>query len=113
MRGWWFDVDGVAALRHQVARVDADLSVWCARVGDPMAGGLAMAVRSLRDRLRGDWVSMIDAVAARLGDVVVAAHSPVSYDDPDDSGPFDLICRHGSLTSDEMLVPLVGARGRR
>ncbi len=64
MRGWWFDVDGVAALRHQVARVDADLSVWCARVGDPMAGGLAMAVRSLRDRLRGDWVSMIDAVAA-------------------------------------------------
>ena len=64
MRGWWFDVDGVAALRHQVARVDADLSVWCARVGDPMAGGLAMAVRSLRDRLRGDWVSTIDAVAA-------------------------------------------------
>ena len=64
MRGWWFDVDGVAALRHRVARVDADLSVWCARVGDPMAGGLAMAVRSLRDRLRGDWVSMIDAVAA-------------------------------------------------
>jgi len=64
VRGWWFDVDGVAALRHQVARVDADLSVWCARVGDPMAGGLAMAVRSLRDRLRGDWVSMIDAVAA-------------------------------------------------
>ena len=64
MRGWWFDVDGVAALRHQVARVDPDLSVWCARVGDPMAGGLAMAVRSLRDRLRGDWVSMIDAVAA-------------------------------------------------
>jgi len=64
VRGWWFDVDGVAALRHQVARVDADLSVWCARVGDPMAGGLAMAVRSLRDRLRGDWVSTIDAVAA-------------------------------------------------
>ena len=64
MRGWWFHVDGVAALRHQVARVDADLSVWCARVGDPMAGGLATAVRSLRDRLRGDWVSMIDAVAA-------------------------------------------------
>lgn len=72
-------------------------------------------VRSRAEVIAHGWFgpTMIDAVAARLGDVVVAAHSPVSYDDPDDSGPFDLICRHGSLTPDEMLVPLVGARGRR
>jgi hypothetical protein len=50
-------------------------------------------------------------VAARLGDVVVAAREPVSLDDPDDSGPYDLVCRHGSLTPDEMLVPLIAARG--
>ncbi|MGA1346195.1 MAG: alkaline phosphatase family protein [Ilumatobacteraceae bacterium] len=50
-------------------------------------------------------------VAGRLGDVVVAAREPVSYVDPDDSGPFELVCRHGSLTSAEMLVPLVAARG--
>ncbi len=72
------------------------------------------------------WVRTIDEVIAegwfgrrvpppvrsRLGDVVVAAREPVSYHDPDDSGPFELICRHGSLTPDEMLVPLVAARGR-
>jgi hypothetical protein len=42
----------------------------------------------------------------------VAAYEPVSYHDPDDSGPFELICRHGSLTAEEMLVPLIAARGR-
>lgn len=50
-------------------------------------------------------------IASRMGDVVVAAREPVSYDDPEDSGPFELICRHGSLTEDEMLVPFIAARG--
>lgn len=50
-------------------------------------------------------------VAARMGDVVVAARDPISLHDPDDSGPYALICRHGSLTADEMLVPFIGARG--
>ncbi len=49
-------------------------------------------------------------VAARLGDVALVARSPISFDDPADSGPFQLVCRHGSLTSAEMLVPLLGAR---
>jgi hypothetical protein len=35
------------------------------------------------------------------------ARAPVSFDDPADSGPFQLVCRHGSLTPDEMLVPFV------
>jgi hypothetical protein len=47
-----------------VTDLDADLSAWCAREGDPMVGGLAMAVRALRDRVRGDWVPMLEAVAA-------------------------------------------------
>lgn len=45
-------------------------------------------------------------VVARLGDVALVARDPVSFHDPADAGPFDLICRHGSLTSAEVLVPL-------
>ena len=48
-------------------------------------------------------------VAARLGDVALAAHAPVSFHDPADTGPFPLVCRHGSLTSAEVLVPLLAA----
>ena len=46
-------------------------------------------------------------IAARLGDVALVAHQPVSFHDPADSGPFPLVCRHGSLTSAEVLVPLL------
>lgn len=48
-------------------------------------------------------------VAARLGDVAVIAREPVSYHDPADSGPFALVCRHGSMTSAEINVPLVAS----
>jgi predicted AlkP superfamily pyrophosphatase or phosphodiesterase len=51
-------------------------------------------------------------VAARLGDVALVACEPVTFFDPADSGPYELVCRHGSLTSAEMLVPLLVARGR-
>ncbi len=46
-------------------------------------------------------------VAQRLGDVALVAFEDVSYHDPADSGPYELQCRHGSLTSAEMYVPLV------
>ncbi len=46
-------------------------------------------------------------VAARLGDVALVAREPITFFDPADSGPFELICRHGSLTSAEMYVPLL------
>jgi Type I phosphodiesterase / nucleotide pyrophosphatase len=49
-------------------------------------------------------------ILRRLGDVALAAHEPVSFEDPADSGPFQLLCRHGSLTSAEMLVPFIAAR---
>ena len=48
-------------------------------------------------------------VAARLGDIALVARDPISFHDPADSGPFQLVCRHGSLTSAEMLVPLLAA----
>jgi len=53
--------------------------------------------------------AMAPSVRSRLGDVALVAHEPVSFDDPADSGPFELVCRHGSLTSAEVNVPLVGA----
>ena len=50
-------------------------------------------------------------VQARLGDVALVAHQDVSFDDPADSGPFQLVCRHGSLTPAEVYVPLIAALG--
>jgi hypothetical protein len=49
------------------------------------------------------------AARARLGDVALVAREPVSFDDPEDTGLFHLIGRHGSLTSAEMAVPLLAA----
>jgi predicted AlkP superfamily pyrophosphatase or phosphodiesterase len=48
---------------------------------------------------------------ARLGDVALVARDPIAYVDADDTGPFELIARHGSLTPAEMRVPLLVARG--
>jgi predicted AlkP superfamily pyrophosphatase or phosphodiesterase len=53
--------------------------------------------------------AMAPSVRSRLGDVALVAYEPVSFHDPADSGPFELVCRHGSLTSAEVNVPLVGA----
>lgn len=57
--------------------------------------------------------AMSAPVASRLGDVALVAREPVTFFDPADSGPYDLVCRHGSLTSAEMLVPLLATRGHR
>jgi hypothetical protein len=48
-----------------------------------------------------------DAAADRLGDVLLAAKGTCAFDDPADTGPYLLVGRHGSLTEDEMLVPLL------
>jgi Type I phosphodiesterase / nucleotide pyrophosphatase len=67
------------------------------------------------------WIHTIDEVEAlgwfggpltgearaRLGDVAVVPHRPVAYLDPADLGDSHLVCRHGSLTADEMYVPLL------
>ena len=46
---------------------------------------------------------------ARLGDVALMPFEPVAFLDPADTGETRLVSRHGSLTSAEMLVPLVAA----
>jgi predicted AlkP superfamily pyrophosphatase or phosphodiesterase len=56
----------------------------------------------------GWWGERVtDAARDRLGDVALVAFEPVSFHDPADSGPFELIGRHGSLTPAEMYVPLL------
>ena len=51
--------------------------------------------------------TMAPVVRARLGDVALVASGDASFHDPADSGPFALVCRHGSLTSAEVNVPLL------
>jgi hypothetical protein len=71
------------------------------------------------------WVATIDRVVdrgwfggaltsevrRRLGDVALVPFRPVGYLDPADPGDARLVCRHGSLTEDEMLVPLLSVGG--
>ncbi len=81
-----------------------------AAVARAQVGHLAWVV-TREQMLDEQWFgpSMAPAVRSRLGDVALVAFEPVSFHDPADSGPFELICRHGSLTSAEVNVPLVGA----
>jgi predicted AlkP superfamily pyrophosphatase or phosphodiesterase len=69
-------------------------------------------VRTLDELIAEEWFGpkVSDAAAARFGDVVLAAHAPVAFEDPADTGPYRLQARHGSLTSAEMQVPLLAAR---
>ncbi len=47
----------------------------------------------------------------RLGDVALVPFLPVAYLDPADTGEMRLVCRHGSLTAAEMVVPCLAAFG--
>lgn len=69
-------------------------------------------VASREQMLDEQWFGPVVSgpVVSRLGDVALVARDPISFDDPADTGPFELVCRHGSLTSAEMLVPLLACR---
>jgi len=70
-------------------------------------------VHSRADLIERGWFgpTVSPPVAARYGDVALVPFEPISFDDPADTGAFPLVCRHGSLTSAEMLVPLLAATG--
>lgn len=69
-------------------------------------------VMSRQELIEGGWFGSVVSppIAARYGDVALMAKAPVSFVDAADSGPYPLVCRHGSLTSAEMHVPLLAAR---
>lgn len=48
---------------------------------------------------------------ARLGDVALVARADVAFSEPNDTGPYELVGRHGSATSAELYVPLLAAAG--
>lgn len=54
--------------------------------------------------------SAVPAARTALGDVALVASAPVAFLDPADSGSYELQCRHGSLTAEEMLVPFLATR---
>ena len=62
------------------------------------------------EAIDNDWFGPVvtSAARSRLGDVALVARGPVGFIDPAEVIPIHLICRHGSLTADEMLVPLLG-----
>ncbi len=87
--------------------------------------GQADALAAAAEEHHGDtaWIATLDqviderwfgamtaAAAGRLGDVALVAREPVAFSDPDDTGPYHLIGRHGSMTAAEMLVPLLATR---
>ncbi len=94
---WLHAVPGAAAeLRAAATERFADVA-WVVDVAEVESAG---------------WFGpMTPPVRARLGDVALVASAPVSFEDPDDSGPFRLVSRHGSLTPAEMDVPLLAGVG--
>lgn len=53
----------------------------------------------------------VPAAVDRLGDVVVAPFEATAILDPSDTGELRMVGRHGSLTAEEMLVPLLAWAG--
>jgi hypothetical protein len=95
-------------LHARSGRAPALLEAAEAQVGD------RAWVRTREQAIAEGWYGpkVTDAAAGRLGDVLLAAKGTVAFHDPDDTGPYVLVGRHGSLTEDEMLVPLlVGIAG--
>jgi hypothetical protein len=52
-------------------------------------------------------------VLSRIGDVTLAARGNVAFADPTHPHETRLLAGHGSLSAEEMLVPLLAGRGRR
>jgi Type I phosphodiesterase / nucleotide pyrophosphatase len=65
-----------------------------------------------RDEVIADqWLGPVvtEAARSRLGDVALLARTDIAFHDPLDTGPYELVGRHGSMTRAEMLVPLLVA----
>lgn len=66
-------------------------------------------VRTRDQAIEEGWYGprVTDVARARMGDVLAAPTGTLAFLDPADTGPFHLVGRHGSLTSAEVLVPLL------
>ena len=102
---------GEGRMRWMHARPGAEVELFEAACEE--FGGVAW-VRRRSEAIAEGWFGphFPAPMNGRLGDVVIAPFAPVSLFEEADSGPFNLICRHGSLTEDEVLVPLIAGQGR-
>ncbi len=94
---WLHARPGHAALLHRAALAAHREHAW---------------VRTREEVVDGGWLGphvTADAMA-RLGDVALVAKGTIAFSEPNDTGPFELVGRHGSATKEELLVPLLAAR---
>jgi hypothetical protein len=102
---------GDARFRYLHARPGAAADL--AAAAEALVGGDAWVFP--RDRLFDEgWLGPEPSgpARARVGDVVLAARTPVGFVDPTFTRETGLRSAHGSLTREEMEVPLVAGRGR-
>jgi predicted AlkP superfamily pyrophosphatase or phosphodiesterase len=66
-------------------------------------------VRTKDEMVEEGWLGGVPSatVSSRLGDIVLAPFAPTAFLDPADTGELRLSARHGSLTPEEMLIPLL------
>ena len=102
-------ISGEGRFRWLHARPGAIDSVVDAALG--LHGDVAW-VRTREQVIEEGWLGGVPSpeIAARLGDVALIPFEPIAFLDPADTGELRLAARHGSLTPDEMLVPLLGWR---
>ena len=95
---WLHAVPGTAARLAETARRHYGQVAW---------------VRTRAEVIDEGWLGGRPApdAEARLGDVALVPFEPVAFLDTADGGEVRLVCRHGSLTPAEMLVPLLVQRG--
>lgn len=64
-------------------------------------------IRTADEMIEEGWFGpeVTPAARARLGDVALVARDRWAFTDPADTGPIELVGRHGSVTADEMYVP--------
>ena len=80
-------------------------------VGADEAFGDMAWVRTVEEVVADGWLGPVVTAPARrrLGDVALVPFEPVAFVDPAEHTSLHLIGRHGSLTSDEVLVPALCA----
>jgi len=118
--------DGWLSLEPVASLVDACWGDGRFRYLRAVRGGAAELAAAARDEYGGRaWVvtaaELMDdrwlgpepgrMLPRRLGDVVLAARDPVAFVDPDLPQEAQLIGAHGSVTPDEMLIPLLARSG--
>ena len=91
-------------LHARPGRVDALVEATSSRYSE------VAWVRTRDEVVSEGWLGphVSDEAMSRLGDVALVARADVAFFDPADTGPYELVGRHGALTAAEMYVPLLG-----